>query len=51
MMYGHEMMGSEDEDEMGHDMMGDDSYGMEGSPGEEGYMEVSNLFDILTFIG
>ena len=37
MMYDGEMMGSED----GHDMMGEDSYGMEGSPGDEGYGEVS----------
>ena len=35
MEYGDEMMGSEDEEGMQHDMMGDDYYEMEGSP--EGY--------------
>lgn len=40
MMYADgEMMGSDDEEHMGHDMMGD-SYGDEGSPG--GYQDVSS---------
>ena len=39
-MYGDEMMGSEEEGQE-QEMMGDeDSYGMEGSPGD-GYDEVS----------